>query len=244
MANHDSPVPLYIQIKDYLRLNIQNGVFPVNTRIPSERRLAEQFGVNRLTVSKALDELAQEGLVYAQVGKGTYVAPVKIDQTLQSLTSFSQDMQRRGYMPSSRVIYAGIDPASPEVARALSIPSGAEVAVLERVRLADGQIIALEQSHILYAVCPGILANHDFSRESLYHVLRTDYRLRLTHAHQTIEAQVVTAGTYQHLEAEPGTPVLSITRVTYTEDNTPVEFVRSAYRGDRYKFVTMLQAIE
>jgi GntR family transcriptional regulator len=104
MAKHDSPVPLYVQIKDYLRLNIQNGVFAVNERIPSERKLAEQFDVNRLTVSKALSELAQEGLIYSRVGKGTYVSPARIDQALQSLASFTEDMSSRGKKASSRVL--------------------------------------------------------------------------------------------------------------------------------------------
>jgi GntR family transcriptional regulator len=165
MAKHDSPVPLYIQIKDYIRLNIQNGVFPVHTRVPSERQLADQFGVNRLTVSKALKELAQEGLVYSRVGKGTYVSPAKIDQALQSLTSFTEDMSSRGKRAASRVLHAQVEPAHEAVAKALSILPGAEIVALHRVRMADGLPVALEQSHIIYALCPGILEKHDFSRE-------------------------------------------------------------------------------
>ncbi len=97
--------------------------------------MAEQFSVNRLTVSKALTELAREGLVYSQVGKGTYVSPAKIDQMLQSLTSFTEDISRRGQKASSRVLYARVDPANAEVAKALSILPGAEVVVLHRVRI-------------------------------------------------------------------------------------------------------------
>ncbi|RPI99424.1 MAG: GntR family transcriptional regulator, partial [Chloroflexi bacterium] len=157
MAKHDSPVPLYVQIKDYIRLNIQNGLFAVNERIPSERQLAEQFSVNRLTVSKALTELAREGLVYSQVGKGTYVSPAKIDQMLQSLTSFTEDISSRGKKPSSRVLYAHVEAANAEVAKALSILPGAEVVVLHRVRMADNLPVAFERSHIIYALCHGML---------------------------------------------------------------------------------------
>jgi GntR family transcriptional regulator len=241
MTKHDSPVPLYVQVKEYVRLNIQNGVFAVNERIPSERQLAEQFGVNRLTVSKALNELAQEGLVYSQIGKGTYVSPAKIDQTLQSLTSFTEDMSSRGKAASSRVLCARVEPANEEVAKALSILRGAEVVVLHRVRLADGLPVALERSHIIYALCPGILDGHDFSRESLYRVLHDEYDLRLTHAHQTIEA--VSAGDDERdaLQTDADTPILSITRVTFDDSEQPIEYVRSSYRGDRYKFYTVLQ---
>jgi len=244
MAKHDSPVPLYVQIKDYIRLNIQSGAFAVNERIPSERQLAEQFGVNRLTVSKALKELSQEGFIYSQVGKGTYVCPAKIDQVLQSLTSFTQDMTGRGKNASSRVLCATVEPASKEIAKALSILPGAEVVILERVQLADDQLIALEKSHIIYALCPGILKTHDFSRESLYHVLREDYGLHIAYAHQTIEAHTASEDELAALEADPGTPILSITRVTFDNDDQPIEYVRSSYRGDRYKFYTVLRHAE
>ncbi len=244
MTRHDSPVPLYVQIKDYIRLNIQNGIFAVNERIPSERQLAEQFGVNRLTVGKALNELAQEGLIYSRVGKGTYVCPTKIDQMLQSLTSFTEDMSSRGKKASSRVLYSSVDPADQEVAKALSILPGAEVVVLYRVRLADTLPVALERSHIIYALCPDILNNHDFSRESLYQVLREAYGLRLTHAHQTIEAVIAGEAEQHALEAGPCTPILSITRVTFNESEQPIEYVRSAYRGDRYKFYTVLTQLD
>jgi GntR family transcriptional regulator len=244
MPKHNSPVPLYIQIRDYIRLNIQNGVYTVHERIPSERQLAEQFDVNRLTVSKALSELAQEGLIYSQVGKGTYVAPAKIDQTLQSLTSFTQEMHTQGKNARSRVLYAEVEPATEEVARALSILPGAEVVVLYRVRLADNLPIALEKSHIINALCPNILHGHDFSRESLYRVLQEEYHLHLTYAHQTIEARTAGEAEIDALEADHNTPILSITRVTHDDSDQPIEYVRSSYRGDRYKFRTLLRAVE
>jgi GntR family transcriptional regulator len=244
MARHDSPVPLYIQIKDYIRLNIQNGLFATNERIPSERQLADQFSVNRLTVSKALNELAQEGLIYSRVGKGTYVSPAKIDQALQSLTSFTEDMSKRGKRAASRVLRAAVEPASEDVAKELSILPGAEVVALHRLRLADGQLIALERSHITYALCPNILERHDFSGESLYQVLREDYHLHMTYAQQTIEAHVASEAEMAVLEAGPCTPILSITRVTFDEAEHPIEYVRSSYRGDRYKFRTVLRTIE
>ncbi len=244
MTKHDSPVPLYIQIKDYIRLNIQNGIFATNERIPSERQLADQFSVNRLTVSKALNELAQEGLIYSRVGKGTYVSPAKIDQALQSLTSFTEDMSKRGKRAASRVLHSAIEPASGEVAKELSILPGAEVVVLHRLRLADDQLIALERSHIIYALCPNILERHDFSRESLYQVLHDEYNLHMTFAQQTIEALVASEAEQDILEADPCTPILSITRVTFDDSEHPIEYVRSSYRGDRYKFRTVLRTVE
>lgn len=244
MPDHDSPVPLYVQIKEYIRRNIQSGAFDVHERIPSERRLADQFHVNRLTVSKAISDLVQEGLLYTQVGKGTYVSPEKIDQTLHSLTSFTQDASGRGQRASSRVLYAGVEPASARIAKALSILPGAEIVALHRLRLADDQLIALEKSHLVYALCPDILDEHDFSRESLYRVLREQYNIRLTYAHQTIRAGIAEADEIEALQADGCTPILRITRVTYDADDRPVEYVHSSYRGDRYKFHTVLRTVE
>ena len=244
MTKHDSPVPLYIQIKDYIRLNIQQGIFQVNERIPSERQLAEQFGVNRLTVSKALGELSQEGLIYSRVGKGTYVAPAKIGQKLQTLTSFTQDMTGRGKKAESLVLHAGIQQADSQTAKALAILPGTELFVLHRVRLADGQRIAVEKAHIIYALCPNIHTTHDFSRESLYQVLRDAYGLRMVYAQQTFEAQTAGDEEARLLDAQACTPILNITRVTFDDKDQPIEYVRSSYRGDRYKFYTVLRALE
>lgn len=241
---HTSPVPLYEQIKEYIRRNIQAGVYVVNARIPSERQLAEQFGVNRLTASKAINALIQEGALYTRVGKGTFVAPAKIDQALRSLTSFTQDMSNRGKTPASRVLYASVEPADDVIARALEVLPGTAIAVLQRVRLADDQPIALEKSHLVHALCPAILEQHDFNRESLYRVLREVYGLCLTYAHQTIEAAIAMHEEREALGADLGTPMLRITRITHDDRNRPVEYVCSAYRGDRYKFFTVLQQVE
>lgn len=241
MIAHDSHVPLYIQIKDYIRLNIQAGVFPENSRIPSERQLAEQFQVSRLTVSKAINELIQEGLLHSHVGKGTFVSSTKIEQELRTLTSFTEEMIRRGQRPSSHVLYAAVEPASSEVAKALLLSSGTKIIVLKRVRLADNQPVALETSAIVSAICPGIVDKHDFSQESLYQVLREECGIRIAYARQSFESRQATPEEQEALHLDPHTPILGITRITYNAQDQPIEYVRSAYRGDRYKFNAILR---
>jgi GntR family transcriptional regulator len=234
--------PLYVQIKDYIRLNIQSGVFAPDSCIPSERNLARQFGVSRLTVNKAIKELIQEGLLYARVGKGTFVNARTIDQELENLTSFTEEMQRRGQNATSRILYAAVESANAEVAKALNILPGAEVMVLSRVRLADDMPIALETSSVIAALCPGILQRFDFTSESLYRVLRKVYNVHIAYAEQVIEARQATRYEAEALEIDPRAPILQITRVTYSD--RPFEYVRSAYRGDRYKFRALLRKIE
>ena len=211
--NHNSSIPLYIQIKNFVRENIISGEHEAHSRVPSERKLAEQFGVSRLTVTKALKELEQEGFVYAKVGKGTYVAPIqKIDQRLETLTSFTEEMESKQRTAKSRVLSAGIEAADTAVANALQISVGTPVFRLERIRIANDQLIALETSHIVYSLCPQIMENHDFTCESLYKVLEEIYGIQLTIAHQTVESRLATPYEASVLEFSVSNPVLSFSR--------------------------------
>lgn len=243
MINANSPKPLYLQIKAYLLAQIHAGSYPPDARIPSERDLAKQFQVNRLTVNKALRELIQDGVLYTTVGKGTFVRGARIDQQLSNLTSFTEEMAKRGQQAASRILATHTQPAAAETAHILQITAGAEVIILKRVRLADEKPIALETSTLIAALCPGLLEGHDFSRESLYAVLRTQYHLTLAYAEQTMEARRATRDEARWLEIEPGDPILNITRVTRMADDRPFEYVRSAYRGDCYTFHAVLRQL-
>jgi GntR family transcriptional regulator len=236
--------PLYEQIKDYILLNIQSGAFEPDTRIPSERELSEQFNVSRMTVTKALADLTHAGILYARVGLGTFVSARPIDQQLEALTSFTEDMSQRGQRASSRVLIARQGKAGEDDARHLRLLAGMPVVTLQRVRLADNEPIALETCTLNAALCPRLLEHHDFARESLYGVLRGEYGILMRYAEQTLEARAATEVEARALEISPGSPVLGIVRVTYSEDDYPVELVRSAYRGDRYKFHAVLKKID
>ncbi len=239
--NPDSTVPLYVQIKEHLRQQIESGVYPLGARLPSERELSRTFQVSRMTARQALQLLASDGFVSARVGKGTFVKKPRIDQELRFLTSFTEDIQQRGMTPTSRVIVAALRPAPPEVAGPLKISPGAEIVLLSRVRLADDEPIAWEICHVNHRLCPGILDRHDFSRESLYRVLREEYGHNLIWADQLISARMPSREERKALNLDANTPVLSLTRVTYTDHDQPVEYVVSVYRCDRYQLRTVLR---
>jgi GntR family transcriptional regulator len=241
LLDQTSSKPLYEQIREYILQNIQSGVYGPDQRIPSERALSEKLGVNRLTVQKAINELVQSGRLYVQIGKGTYVSRGKVDQQLETLTSFTEEMNRRGQRPSSRVVQCGHAQASVEEARMLQTVPGVPLVFLIRLRLADHLPMAIEHSRLLAARCPGILDEHDFSRESLYVVLQSVYGIHLTHAEQSIDARKATPEEAQPLKIEPGDPILQIVRVTYSEGGQPVEYVRSSYCGARYTFQAVLR---
>lgn len=232
----NSPVPLYRQIEIWLRAQIESGALHSHSRLPSERQLAGQFVTSRVTVTRALKELERAGLVYSQVAKGTFVAPQgRIDQKVETLTSFSEDMAVQNKIVDSRVLSMTVRPAVAEVAEALDIPLGSDVFVLQRVRRADGVPVALETTHVVYWKCANIEKQHDFSVESLYNVLRTECGLHLKSAQETIGARLPTSFESSALEIPLGQPVLHFTRTTFDQHGTPVELVRSAYRADCYQ---------
>ncbi len=232
--------PLYVQIKEYLQAEIQRGAFPSGSRLPSERSLAEQFSVSRMTARQALQSLIVDGVLYTRVGVGTFVRP-RISQNLSQLTSFTEDVEKRGGAMKSRVLAARIDTASPLVASSLQLPVGTEIVVLSRVRVEDGMPLAIEHCHLKHEDCHGILDGHDFQVESLYQVLREEYAWTLVWADQVIEARLPTPVEQELLEIDRQTPVLSIQRITHNHHDHPVEFVNSIYRSDHFRLRTILR---
>ena len=237
--HREAPDPLYIQLKDSLVAEIRAGRYRSHQRLPSEREFSLQFNVSRMTVRQALLELAREGAIYTRVGKGTFVAAAKIDQQLRTLTGFSEDVRARASRPASRVLEAKVTPAPAAVAAALRLPSGAEVVLLTRLRLADDLPLAVERAYLPHHLTPGLL-DHDFAVESLYSVLENAYGFRLILAEQSIEAALAEPPELALLELISPAAVLKMQRLTLTGDHAPVEYVLSTYRGDCYTFRSTL----
>ena len=231
----EAPDPLYVQLRDSLTADIRAGRYGTHQRLPSERDLSARFHVSRMTARQALLELARDGVIYRRIGSGTFVAEPKIDQQLHSLTSFTQDVLARGGHPRSTVLEARILPAPPQAAAALRLAPGTDIIRLTRLRLADKLPLCIEVAHLPAALCPNLLT-HDFTRESLYVVLRNDCGLALAQAEQTIEAGLADQRELELLRLTAPAAVLRIQRTTFNTDNTPVEYVQSTYCAERYKF--------
>jgi GntR family transcriptional regulator len=233
------PVPLYYQIMRRLVDLLESGQLAPGDRVPSERELTERFGVSRMTARQALAELERQGLVLRVQGKGSFVAHAKLEQPLGGLTSFSEEMLRRGLTPGARLLSAGVVPAGRKAAQALAIPEAAGVIRMERLRLAGGEPMALEVSSLPYARVPGI--ERLLTEEgSLYRLLREQYNLVLARARQSLEAIPCPAHEAGLIQVREGSPVLLIERIAYDASGIPTEFTRSWYRGDRYRFTTEL----
>jgi GntR family transcriptional regulator len=209
--------------------------------LPSERLLARRYGVARATVTQAIDGLVSRGLVYRVHGSGTFVAEPKFRQPL-TLTSFTEDMRARGMTPGSVVRSQAIVPASEVVARHLALVPGTPVVHLERVRTADGEPMALERTHLPAQRLPG-LEDADLTDASLYELLERKWGVRVAEADQW--ASVVRLGEEEAalLHVSASQPALLFQRVTRDPAGTPVEYVRSLYRGDRYEVHTRLERL-
>jgi GntR family transcriptional regulator len=235
-----SPVPRYHQLKEILREQIRNGELKPGSLIPSERELSETYGISRMTARQAVTELVNEGVFYREQGRGTFVAQNRITQQLLHLTGFTEDIRARGQRPSTKVLSAAMCPADEVTAHRLRIEPGDPVFCLRRLRLADGEPLAIEVSLLNFKGCEA-LAEEDFEHNSLYQLLVAQYGLPLMEADQEIEAGLARADEADILRISVGSPVLLTRRTTYTERNRPVEYARSVYCGAKYVFYTHLK---
>jgi GntR family transcriptional regulator len=215
------------------------GSLPPGTAVPPERTLAVDFGTSRTTVRQALQQLVAEGRLERFQGRGTFVARPKLAQSLQ-LTSYTQDVRAHGLEPTSRTVVLEQIRADEELAARLAVRPGERVIHLERVRLADGEPLAIERTYLSAARFPG-LRRHLTRLGSLYAALGQEYGVHPAEAEETIETALATPDEGALLGVDTGLPLLVLWRHSRDAEGTPVEWVRSAYRGDRVRFVATLR---
>ncbi|PTM57625.1 GntR family transcriptional regulator [Desmospora activa] len=239
MLDKNSPIPVYYQLEERLKDSIEKRELKEGDMIPSERVLSEQYRISRMTVRQAINNLVRDGYLYRIKGKGTFVASNKIEQPLQGLTSFTEDMLSRGLKPETRLLQFTVEPAQGKIIQRLKLAEGEPVNVIKRVRLADNLPMALETTFLPVKLISGLTEAHVYG--SLYEYIETQLGLKIGHATQTLEATVARASETEHLQIQKGSPVLLIERSSYLANQHPLELVKSVYRGDRYKFNVHLQ---
>jgi GntR family transcriptional regulator len=206
--------------------------------IPSERQLSTDLGVSRLTVRAALDDLVRDGYLIRRRGSGTFVSEPKIAQEL-TMTSFTEDMKRRGMEPGSRTLSLSIVPAGAQLGRFLHVSPSEPVAVIKRLRLADRESMAIETLHVRESLVPG-LTGADLEDGSFYELLRQRYGIVIAGGFQTIEPTVTNADESEALGVPLHSPAFLFERFSRDANEAVVEYVHSIYRGDRYRIVTDL----
>ncbi len=239
MLDKQSPIPIYIQIEEQLKQQIQQGDFSIGMAIPSERELTERFGVSRMTVRQSITNLVNEGLLYREKGRGTFVASPKVEQPLNGLTSFTEDMLARGMIPSNKVITFEIRDPDTDIVADLRLVEGEKVYFIERIRFADDKTMAIERTYLPVARFPNLQS--DLLKGSLYAMIENNQQLKISHATQRMEAGLVKKEDAELLQISVPAAILMIERISYLAGDLPFELVRSTYRADRYKFTTDIQ---
>lgn len=230
----NAATPLHQQIQALLRQKIVTNQLKSDETIPSERELAEELQVSRMTVRQALNALREEGLIYQKRGKGTFVSPLKMDIHTRNLKGFSDEMIRRGMTPTSRIIEARVKQATKEQAEKLHLEQLAPVFILKRLRLADGIPMSVETT-VLPATKFSGLEKYKFEKDSLYQILENDYGVKIYSAAEDLEAAVGDAETSGLLGTSENSPLLIVYRTVFATGNEPIEFTTSVYRADRYR---------
>jgi len=213
----------------------------VGTAIPSERQLSADLGVSRLTVRAALDDLAREGYVVRRRGSGTYVQHPKVSQDL-TMTSFSEDMRRRGLVPGSRTLSITSTHAGARLGRFLQVSPSEPILVAKRLRLADSEPMAIETLHIPAALVPGLTPESLVG--SFYELLQERYGIVVASGTQAIEPTVTNEEESSALGVPLHSPAFLFERTSRDAEERTIEFVQSVYRGDRYRIVTELSRRE
>lgn len=235
------PTPAYLQLKERLVQAMERGELPAGTALPSERDLAELVGLSRMTVRRAFEELVSDNRVEQRQGSGTYVLPSRLEQTIDRVLGYSDEARNLGFRAGSVLLEAKRVAADAAVAEALRLNRGETVLRITRLRTADDAPLALQVAHLP----PGLL---ELSLEllgetgSLYQAAQAQFGIRPQGARQTVSARLPTRQEVELLAIASQTPVLALERTTFATGNQPFEYVRSAYRGDRYRMALDLRA--
>jgi GntR family transcriptional regulator len=230
-------LPKYYQVKKQL-LEFTSAMSP-GSPVPPERELARLYGTSRTTVRQALAELVIEGRLLRMQGKGTFVAKPKVAQALE-LASYTEGMRQHGLHPQTKILDIGYVTADEQLAGLLDIRPGGRVLRIHRLRLADGEPMSIDTSHLPARRFPGLRKQLE-RHASLYETLRTAYNIQLAEAEETIETVLADPHDARLLGVDPGIPLLLLSRHAIDSTGLPVEWAQSWYRGDRYKFITRLR---
>lgn len=231
MLDKKNSVPLYLQVRDFLRNEILQGTY--TEKIPPEYDLMNQFDVSRATIRRAIQTLIEEGVLESRQGLGTFVAVKPIEEWLGNLSTFYEIVAEMGMKPNIKVLSQGIVPSPQDVAK---IFDAAQVYQTNRIRLANDIPVVLEKQYYPLEIGRR-LAEFDLNNVSTYDILEAELGVTLWEAKQTIAAIIPTGEEKKllGLSSEPCCAILS-KRLVSDPDGHPLEYEKSIYRGDMYAF--------
>ncbi len=241
MIDPNDFLPRYYQLANILRERIAKGDLTERQAIPSERQLERLYSVSRTTIRQAIDLLVRQGFLYREHGRGTFVSPQKLQKGISELTSFTEDMKRRGLVPGHRTLEIGYVQPPAGVRQHLELsPDCEKVLRIERLRLGDDVPMGLQTGYYLLPHGQSITREDLEQYGSIYRMLQERFHLIPTEADETLEVALATPQEASLLQIEPESPLLLSERTTYSQFRRVIEFVKILYRGDRYRYYAKL----
>ncbi|WP_394405846.1 GntR family transcriptional regulator [Streptococcus sp. 20-1249] len=235
MFDSASETPLYLQLVEELEGKIQSEMAP-NDKLYSERELTQIYGVSRITVRLAIQELERRGLIYKMHGKGTFVAEVQESALdLSSAYSFTEQMKKIGKIPKTKILSFVQIAASEQLAKQLQLDVGAPVYELERLRIADNQPMMLERSYVPVVMFEG-MSQELLEHKPLYEVFADEYGQTVRLAEEEFYASIALETEAKWLAIDNGSPVLHLLRKTYNDKNRIIEYTFSIARADQFRY--------
>ena len=239
--SRDNPIPLHYQLKEILQEMIENEDLKPGQSIPPEREICEIQGVSRMTVNKAIMSLVNEGLIYREQGKGTFVSVEKVNQEISRLKGFTEQMSENGVVSKTKILSYKIIEATKQHKFELKMPEDEkEIIEIKRLRFSDEQPVAIETAWIPHYLFKG-MTREVIEDKSLYAIMREKYGYHPYKAKQTIEPIMLNEYESKLLNQENRALALIFRRTTYLENETPIEYTKAIYRSYKYKYEIILK---
>lgn len=240
MLNKDSRIALYYQLMDIILNDIEVGNLKENTKLPSERDFCEKFKISRATVRQAIAELEKNKIIYKIQGKGTFIAPKKLDQPLIKFYSFTEEMIKLGKNPTSQILDFSIINCDERISNTLNLDILSKVYKLVRIRLIDNLPTMYETTYLPTSIFPNLTL--DILKEKpLYTILKENYNIKFLKAEETFFPILATEEEATFLNVSTYDPSIKIQRVTFSSEYI-IEFTESIVRGEKFKYKVILDA--
>ncbi|MBE6083102.1 MULTISPECIES: GntR family transcriptional regulator [Tissierellales] len=236
----NSPIPKYYQLREILREMIENEELKPGEIISGEMELCKFHGISRMTVRKAIQDLVNEGMLYREQGKGTFVSYPKQKKNISQLLSFTEEMKSKGYNVTNRLLYFNKEIPEKKISKIFHMKKGEMIYVIKRIRFAGKEPIALEISYLPEKNFPN-LSREESEKNSLYYLFENKYGIKLKYGTQTVEPVILTPYEADLFNVNENMLGLLFKRTTYSDDDTIVEYTKSIYRCDIYKYEAILK---
>lgn len=240
VLNDEETVPFYKQLKNKIMEDIEGGKLKHGDKLPSERELAEQYGISRMTARHTLSILEREGVVERRVGAGTFITNNKITMDFVTFNSFTKNMLNKGLIPSTQILSIGKNEANAKLAQKLQIPLGELMIVIKRLRFVNETPIAIEESFIPEKLCPGLDRMIE-ENQSLYELLEKEFGIVLVKAKEYMQVTFSDESESKLLKIRSESPCIFQESVAFDRNNTEIEFSTSLTRSDIVKFYSELK---